>query len=184
MYATSDFKNGLKILMDELPYEIVYFQHVKPGKGGAFVRTKLRNLKNNSIVEKTFRSGEKVGRPDMEDVDMEFLYSDDDYHFMNTSTYEQIQVSESMVGDAKNYLVENTQVRVLLWNGGVLAIELPVSVVLDVTECEPGVRGDTVSGATKAAVVQTGASFQVPLFVNVGDRIRVDTRSGSYIERA
>jgi elongation factor P len=183
MYSTSEFKNGLKILMDEVPYEIVYFQHVKPGKGGAFVRTKLRNLKNNSILEKTFRSGEKVGKPDMEEVDMEYLYNDGSYNFMNTSSYEQLAVSEEAVGDAKQFLKENTSVRVLLFNGQVLSIELPSSVVLEITECEPGVKGDTVSGATKNAVVETGATIQVPLFINEGEKIKVDTRSGSYMER-
>ncbi len=184
MYSTSDFKNGLKILLDETPFEIVYFQHVKPGKGGAFVRTKLRNLTNNSIVEKTFRSSEKVGRPDISEVEMQFLYSDDQFHFMNNQTYEQLDLAPGVVGDTALFLKENIDVRVLLFNGEVLNIELPASIVLKITECEPGVKGDTVSGAFKPALLETGAKVQVPLFINEGDEIKVDTRTGDYIERA
>lgn len=184
MYQTSEFKNGLKILLDETPYEIVYFQHVKPGKGGAFVRTKLRNLQNNAILEKTFRSGEKVGIPDIEEVEMEFLYSDDAYHFMNSSTYEQQAIQPDVVGEAKEFLKENTVCRVLMFNGAVVNIELPQFLVLEVAQCDPGLKGDTVSGATKPATLETGATIQVPLFINVGDRLKVDTRTKGYIERA
>jgi elongation factor P len=184
MYSTSDFKNGLKILLDEIPYEIVYFQHVKPGKGGAFVRTKIRNLKNAAVIEKTFRAGEKVGVPDILDVEMQFLYTDGQYHFMNTETYEQITVDKEVVGDAALFLKENNKVRIILFNGQVITIELPASVVLKIAQCEPGVRGDTVSGATKPATLETGAVVQVPLFVNEGEQIKVDTRSWLYIERA
>ena len=184
MYQTSDFKNGLKILMDETPYEIVYFQHVKPGKGGAFVRTKLRNLQTNAILEKTFRSGEKVGVPDIEEIEMEFLYSDDSYHFMNSSTYEQRAIQPDVVGDAKEFLKENTVCKVLMFNGSVVNIELPQFLVLEVVKCDPGLKGDTVSGATKPATLETGASIQVPLFINVGDQLKVDTRTKEYVERA
>lgn len=183
MYSTSDFKNGLKILMDSVPYEITYFQHVKPGKGGAFVRTKLRNLKNQSVLEKTFRAGEKVGKPDISESEMQFLYSDDSFHFMNNQTYEQLAIEASVLGDAKNYLAENMEVRVLLFNGEVISVDLPASVELEITECDPGLKGDTVSGATKPATLATGAVIQVPLFINVNDKVRVDTRSGEYIER-
>ena len=183
MYATSDFRNGLKILLDEIPYEITYFQHVKPGKGGAFVRTKLRNLKNGSVVEKTFRSSEKVGVPDISDVDMQFLYADDSFHFMNTETYDQIAIPTDVVGDRALYLKENTVVRILLFNGEVISIELPSFVELEVTECEPGVKGDTVSGASKPAKLETGASVQVPLFINQGDVLKIDTRTSTYVER-
>lgn len=184
MYSTSDFKNGLKILLDEVPFEIAYFQHVKPGKGGAFVRTKLRNLKNGAMLEKTFRAGEKVGVPDLADADMQFLYADDQYHFMNNQTYEQVSVSRETVGDAALFLKENTNVQVLIFKGEFISIELPAFVVLKITECEPGVRGDTVSGATKPATLETGARVQVPLFVNEGELIKIDTRTGVYIERA
>lgn len=184
MYSTSDFRNGLKILLDDKPYEIVYFQHVKPGKGGAFVRTKLRNLIESSILEKTFRAGEKVGKPDVTQMEMQFLYSDDNFHFMNTGNYEQIAVAPKAVGDASNFLTENMLVQVLTFNGEVISIELPAFVELEITECEPGVKGDTVSGASKPAIVETGAKVQVPLFLNTGDRIKIDTRTGDYIERA
>lgn len=183
MYSTSDFRNGLKILLDSAPYEITYFQHVKPGKGGAFVRTKLRNLTNGSVVEKTFRAGEKVGVPDIAEEEMQFLYSDDSFHFMNTSTYEQLEVTKEMVGDQALLMKENTLVRILIFNGRVISIELPSFVELEVVECEPGMKGDTVSGATKPAKVETGAKVQVPLFINQGDAIRIDTRSGEYVER-
>ena len=183
MYSTSEFRNGLKILMDGKPYEIVYFQHVKPGKGGAFVRTKLKNLRGGNVVEKTFRSGEKVERPDISDIEMQFLYSDDSYHFMNTGTYEQIALHAEVIGDSRLFLKENMMVKILMLGDEVLNIELPSFVNLKITHCEPGVRGDTVSGATKPATLETGAKVQVPLFVNEGEEIRVDTRSGEYIER-
>jgi len=183
MYSTSDFRNGLKILVDSTPYEITYFQHVKPGKGGAFVRTKLRNLKNQSIIEKTFRSSEKVGKPDISEVEMQFLYSDDSWHFMNNQTYEQMSIEAGVLGDGKNYLAENMEVRVLIFNGEVITVELPATVELQIAECDPGLKGDTVSGASKPAKLETGATIQVPLFINAEDKVRVDTRSGDYIER-
>lgn len=184
MYSTSDFRNGLKILLDGTPFEISYFQHVKPGKGGAFVRTKLRNLLTNTTVEKTFRAGEKVGIPDISELSMQYLYSDDAFHFMNTENYEQLAVPAETVGDSALYLKENEVVKVLLFNGRVINIELPAFVVLAVAQCDPGLRGDTVSGATKPAKLETGATVQVPLFINEGDSVKVDTRSGIYIERA
>lgn len=184
MYSTSDFRNGLKILYDKIPYEITYFQHVKPGKGGAFVRTKLRNLLNGSIIENTFRAGDKVEKPDISLEQMQFLYSDDDsYHFMNTSTYDQIALATEIVGDKALFLKENLSVEVLFFNGSVINIDLPLFVELSVADCEPGVRGDTVSGATKAATLETGAKVQVPLFINQGETIKVDTRSCEYVER-
>jgi len=183
MYATSDFKNGLKILLDQTPYEITYFQHVKPGKGGAFVRTKLRNLLNQSILDKTFRAGEKVGKPDISEETMQFLYSDDSFHFMNNDSYEQLAVEEKSVGPAKDYLTENMEVRVIIFNGEVISIEVPALVELKIAVCDPGLKGDTVSGASKPATLETGAVIQVPLFINVEDKVRVDTRSGEYIER-
>ena len=183
MYSTSEFRNGLKILMDGKPYEIVYFQHVKPGKGGAFVRTKLKNLKEGNVVEKTFRSGEKVDKPDISDMEMQFLYSDDSYHFMDTQTYEQIALQREVIGDSALFLKENMMVKILMLGGDVLNIELPSFVNLQIAHCEPGVRGDTVSGATKPAILETGAKVLVPLFVNEGEMVRVDTRTGEYIER-
>ncbi|MCL4142842.1 UNVERIFIED_CONTAM: hypothetical protein GTU68_060573 [Idotea baltica] len=183
MYATSDFRNGLKILIDGVPYEITYFQHVKPGKGGAFVRTKIRNLTNNSVIDKTFRSSEKVGIPDISQEQMQFLYEDGDFHFMNTSTYDQMNVPREAIGDKALFLKENDTVGVLLFEGKVINVELPAFAELVVTSCEPGVKGDTVSGASKPATLETGASVQVPLFINEGDVLKIDTRSGEYVER-
>ncbi|MCC6932514.1 MAG: elongation factor P [Deltaproteobacteria bacterium] len=183
MYSTNDFKNGLKILLDGKPYAITYFQHVKPGKGGAFVRTKIRNLRDGSVIERTFRSGEKVDKPDISDVEMQFLYCDGDYHFMDTQSYEQISLSEKVIGDSKYYLTENMMVKILMMSGEVLNIDLPSFVNLKITYCEPGVKGDTVTGATKPATLETGAKVQVPLFVNEGEMVKIDTRSGEYIER-
>lgn len=183
MYSTNDFRNGLKILLDGKPYEITYFQHVKPGKGGAFVRTKIRNLRDGSVIERTFRSGEKIDKPDISDVEMQFLYSDGDYHFMDTETFEQIALSEKVLGDSKYYLTENMMVKILMMGGEVLNIDLPSFVNLKITYCEPGVKGDTVTGATKPAKLETGATVQVPLFVNEGELIKIDTRTGEYIER-
>jgi elongation factor P len=183
MYSTSDFRNGLKILLETLPYEIVYFQHVKPGKGGAFVRTKLKNLLNGAVVEKTFRAGEKLAVPDVQDVDMQYLYNDGSFHFMHMETFEQIQVPSEIVGDRALWLKENTLVRVLLFNGSVISIELPAFIQLMVTDCDPGLKGDTVSGATKPAKLETGASVQVPLFICQGDTLKIDTRTGQYVER-
>jgi len=183
MYATSDFRNGLKILIDGVPYEITYFQHVKPGKGGAFVRTKIRNLTNNAVIEKTFRAGEKVGKPDISQEQMQFLYVDDDFHFMNTSTYDQMNVPREAIGDKALFLKENDTVGILLFEGKVINVELPSFAELAVTSCEPGVKGDTVSGASKPATLETGATVQVPLFINEGDVLKIDTRSGEYVER-
>ena len=183
MYSTSDFRNGLKILLDKKPYEIVYFQHVKPGKGGAFVRTKLKNLRDGSIVEKTFRATEKVDRPDISDVEMQFLYADDSYHFMDTESFEQIALSADAIGDSKLFLKENMIVKILMMDGEVLNIDLPAFVELKITHCEPGIKGDTVSGATKPAVLETGAKIIVPLFVNEGETVKIDTRTKTYVER-
>ncbi|MCL4138443.1 UNVERIFIED_CONTAM: hypothetical protein GTU68_037702 [Idotea baltica] len=183
MYSTSDFRNGLKILYDNIPYEITYFQHVKPGKGPAFVRTKLRNLLNGSILDNTFRAGEKLDKPDIALEKMQFLYADESYHFMNTSTYDQVALPADVVGDSSLFLKENLDVEVLFFNGSVINIDLPQFVELVVADCEPGVRGDTVSGATKAATLETGATVQVPLFINQGETIKVDTRNCEYIER-
>jgi len=185
MYTTSEFRNGLKIDFEGDPYLIVYFQHVKPGKGGAFVRTKLKNLKTGAVIEHTFRSGDKVERPDLEEREMQFMYRmENQFHFMETKTYEQIYLDADHMGDAANYMIENLPVKVLFYKGEPIGIDLPIFITLAIVEAEPGVRGDTVSGATKPAKLESGAVVQVPLFLSVGDRIKIDTRTGTYIERA
>jgi elongation factor P len=184
MYQTKDFRPGLKIEIDGKPFEIVEYQHVKPGKGGAFVRTKLRNILTAQVLEQTFRSGEKVGKPDITTGSMQYLYKEaDDFVFMDMESYEQVHVSPSQVGDKLGYVNEGDEVEVLLYNGGVVDVNLPASVVLEVSETEPGIQGDRVSGATKPATMKTGLSVQVPLFIEEGERIKVDTRSGAYISR-
>lgn len=184
MYSTTDFRKGLKIEIDGVPYSIVDFQHVKPGKGGAFVRTKLKNLVSGGVIDKTFRAGEKVGKPDIREFTMQFLYADSEgYHFMDTESYEQIMVSDEQIGADKEFLKENTIVDVLEYNGKVLGIDLPNFVELAVAETEPGFKGDTATGGTKPAKLETGAVVNVPLFINEGDVLRVDTRTGEYVER-
>ena len=185
MYSTTDFRNGLKIEFGGEPYVIVYFQHVKPGKGGAFVRTKLKNLKTGAVLENTFRSGDKVNKPDLDERGMQFMYlMENAYHFMDTKTYEQIYLDREHMGDAANYMIENLPVKILFYRGEPIGIDLPIFIDLQIVETEPGLKGDTVSGATKSARLESGAGVQVPLFLNVGDRIKVDTRTGMYIERA
>jgi elongation factor P len=184
MYGTNQFRNGLKIEINNEPFVIVEFQHVKPGKGGAFVRTKLKSLLTGNVLDKTFRSGEKVGKPELEEKEMQYLYStDNQYHFMDTETYEQSFLTEEQLGTSKNYLQENVVVKVLFYNGQPIGVEVPIFVELRITDTDPGVRGDTASGGTKPAVLETGATVQVPLFLNIGDSIKVDTRTGAYIER-
>jgi elongation factor P len=184
MYGTNQFRNGLKIELDNEPFVIVEFQHVKPGKGGAFVRTKLKSLISGSVLERTFRSGEKVGKPQLEEKEMQYLYvSDNQYHFMDTETYEQLFLTEDQLGATKDYLQENVVVKILFYNGKPIGVDVPIFVNLRITDTDPGVRGDTASGGTKPAVLETGASVQVPLFLNIDDVIKVDTRTGQYIER-
>lgn len=183
MYSTPDFRKGLRIELNNEPYVIVDFQHVKPGKGGAFVRTKLKNLLNGRVVDKTFRSGEKVGKPDIEEKEMQFLYKDDEFHFMDNTTFEQISLAAELVGDNKHFLQENTNVNILFYQNRAINLELPIFVELEVVEAEPGVKGDTASGASKPVTVETGAKIQVPLFIEEGDRLKIDTRTGEYIER-
>lgn len=184
VYDTSEFRKGLKIEYDGDPYEILDFQHVKPGKGSAFVRTSIKNLLNGRVLQPTLKSGEKVGRPDIEEKDMQFLYAQgDEYHFMEKKTYEQTFVSESVLGEAKNFLKENIDVAVMFYNGKAIGVTLPNSVELKVTKCDPGVRGDTVSGAQKPAVLETGYQVNVPLFINEGDVLKIDTRDGKYLTR-
>ena len=181
---TSQFRNGLKIELDGEPFVMTYFQHVKPGKGAAFTRTKFKNLLTGSVIEKNIRSGEKLEPANVEERDMQFLYKEgDDFVFMDQSSYEQVAADEKSVGDAKLWLKEQDVCTVTLWNGSPIAVMPPNHVVLKVTETDPGVRGDTASGATKPATLETGAVVQVPLFIKEGETIRVDTRSGDYVER-
>ena len=186
MYQTTDFRKGLKIELEGKPYLIVEFQHVNPGKGSAFVRTRLRNLETNQVIEKTFKAGvETAGRPDMEEREMEFNYSDmDGFNFMEQSTFEMIHLSNEQVGDYKNYLQEGIKVFVLYYNGRPIAIEVPNFVNLKVVSTDPGLKGDTASGGSKKAIMDTGLQVNVPLFIKVGEILKIDTRTGEYIERA
>uniref|UniRef100_A0A7C3SLV8 Elongation factor P n=1 Tax=Desulfobacca acetoxidans TaxID=60893 RepID=A0A7C3SLV8_9BACT len=184
MYSTADFKKGLKIEIDGTPYVIVDFLHVKPGKGGAFVRTKLKNLLTGRVIDQTFRSGERVKRPDLVEREMQYLYREDNnFYMMDNETFDQIVVTREQLGDAALFLKENLNVKVLFFNQQPVAVELPTFVDLTVAETEPGVRGDTATGGSKSARLETGAVIQVPLFIERGDRVRVDTRTGEYVER-
>lgn len=182
--TTNDLKNGITLDLDNGLFQVVGFQHVKPGKGGAFVRTKLRNVRTGAVLERTFNAGIRVEQAIVERQDMQFLYRDgDDYVFMNTSTYEQLHVSPAQLGDAGSYLVEGAVAQIAQHQGEIIGVEIPASVELTVAVTEPGVQGDRVSGARKPAELETGKTIQVPLFVNAGDKVRVDTRSGEYITR-
>jgi elongation factor P len=181
---TNDLKRGMTLDLDGTLFQVVEFQHVKPGKGGAFVRTKLRNLKTGGVVDRTFNAGIDVGLAIVERRDMQFLYRDgQDLVFMDTSSYDQHHVAEAVVGDASRYLTEGATAQVAMHQGTALGVELPASVVLRVTATDPGVKGDRVSGALKPATLETGYVVQVPLFVEAGDQVKVDTRSGEYITR-
>ncbi len=185
MILAGDLRPGMKIELDGTPFVVTDYQWVKPGKGGAFNRTKLRNMRTGSIVERTFRTEEKVERAELEERRAQFLYrSDDEYHFMDTETYEQFFLPEDQLGDARDYLKEEMVVTIVSHRGSPLTVEVPTFVELAVAKTDPGVRGDTASGGSKPATLETGAVIQVPLFINVGDRLRVDTRTGTYIERA
>jgi elongation factor P len=183
--TTNDLKNGMVLDQDGKLVQIVEFQHVKPGKGPAFVRTKLRNVRTGAVVEKTFRAGEKVERVNIDNREMQYLYRDgDDYVFMDNESYEQMHVGSAALGDTAMFLVDGAAVQLRMHGDEIVGSELPAAVELAVTETEPGIQGDRVSGATKPATLETGLTLQVPLFVNIGDRLRVDTRSGEYITRA
>lgn len=182
--TTNDLKNGITLELDNGLFQVVEFQHVKPGKGGAFVRTKLRNVRTGAQLERTFNAGIRVEQAIVDRQDMQFLYRDgDDYIFMNTSTYDQLAIPPAQLGSAADYLVEQAVAQIAQFNGEIVDVEIPASVELSVTVTEPGVQGDRVSGARKPAELETGKTIQVPLFVNVGDKVRVDTRSGDYITR-
>jgi len=184
MISAGDFRNGITIEIDSNIFQIIEFQHVKPGKGAAFVRTKLKNIKSGGVIEKTFRPTEKCPQARIDRKDMQYLYTDGDlFHFMDQETFEQIALNEENVGDALKFVKENDICKVCSHNGSVFAIEPPLFVELEITETEPGFKGDTATGATKPAVVETGATVYVPLFVELGDKIKIDTRSGEYLSR-
>lgn len=185
MISAGDFRNGITIEMEGNVYQIIEFQHVKPGKGAAFVRTKLKNIKNGGVVEKSFRPTEKFPQARIDRKDHQYLYADGDlYYFMDVETYDQIALSAKDIGDALKFVKENEMVKLCSHNGNVFAVEPPLFVELQITETEPGFKGDTATGATKPAVVETGATVNVPLFVEQGEVIKIDTRTGEYLSRA
>ncbi len=182
--STNDFKNGMTLDLDGVLFQVIEFQHVKPGKGGAFVRTKLRNVKTGAVIERTFNAGVKIGMAIVERKDMQYLYVDGEHFvFMDNQTYDQVSVPTGLVGDAASYLAAGSSAQVALHQGVAITVELPASVVLTVTKAEPGVKGDRVSGALKPVTLETGLVVSVPLFVEEGERVKVDTRTGEYIER-
>lgn len=184
MISAGEFRNGVTIEIEGNIYQVIEFQHVKPGKGAAFVRTKLRNIINGGVTEKTFRPTEKFPKAHIERKDMQYLYSDGDlFNFMDMESYEQIALSEEAIGDALKFVKENEMVKICSHNGNVFAVEPPLFVELEITDTEPGFKGDTAQGATKPAVVETGATVYVPLFVEQGDKIKIDTRTGEYLSR-
>jgi len=183
--TTNDLRNGMTLHLPEGLFAVVEFQHVKPGKGGAFVRTKLKNVRSGAVIERTFRADERVDQAIVDKREMQYLYRDgSDFVFMDTSSYDQMQVTPASLGDAANFLKEGDSAVLQVYGDEIVGVDLPAAVELTVTETEPGVQGDRVSGARKPATVETGLVLQVPLFVNPGDRIKVDTRSGDYITRA
>ena len=185
MISSTDFRTGLTIEIDNGVWQVVEFQHVKPGKGAAFVRTKIKNVETGAVVERTFNPNEKMPQARLDTARMAFLYETDGmYTFMDNETYEQTELSKEQLGDALNYLQENMEVAIQSFKGRIIGVSLPNSVELKVTECEPSVKGNTATGATKMATLETGYSVRVPLFINEGDVLRIDTRTGAYIERA
>lgn len=183
--STNDFKNGMTLELSEGLFTIVEFQHVKPGKGGAFVRTKLKNLRTGQVLERTYRADEKMDQAIIEKREMQFLYREGDHYvFMDNVSYDQLQVDKSVIGSAVSFMKEGDSITLSMYEGQVVASELPASVELSIQETEPGLQGDRVSGARKPATLETGLVIQVPLFVNPGDRVKVDTRTGDYITRA
>jgi elongation factor P len=184
MYSTTDFRKGLKIEMGGEPYVIVDFQHVKPGKGGAFVRTRLKSLVSGNVIDQTFRSGDRVDKPDLEEREMQFLYeAGGEFHFMDIQTFEQLFLTADQLGESKDYLKENLVIKALFHNKRPIGVEVPMFVELKVVKADPGVRGDTATGATKPVTLESGAVIQVPLFVEEGDTLRIDTRTRGYITR-
>ncbi len=184
MVSAGDFRNGITVEIDGNIYQIIEFQHVKPGKGAAFVRTKLKNIISGGVVERTFRPTEKFENAHIDRVDMQYLYSDGDlYYFMDVNTYDQIALNQDQIGDALKFVKENEMVKICSYKGNVFSVEPPLFVELEVTDTEPGFKGDTATGATKPATVETGATVNVPLFVDQGDKIKIDTRTGEYLSR-
>ena len=182
--STNDLRNGITLNLDNALFTVVEFQHVKPGKGGAFVRTRLRNLRTGNMLDRTFNAGIKVEQAILEKRDMQFLYKDgEDYVFMDTETYDQVNIKPVALGDAADYLIENAVAIIATHDGEIVSVEIPAAVELEITVTEPGVQGDRVSGARKPATLQTGKVIQVPLFINQGDKVKVDTRTGDYITR-
>lgn len=185
MISAGEFRNGLTFEMDGQVYQVVEFQHVKPGKGSAFVRTKYKNVRTGGVVEHSFNPNEKFEQAQLDRNDMQYIYSDGElYYFMDQTTYEQRPIAKTDIGDSIRFLKEEMICKVLSYHGEIFGVELPIIVELEITECEPGVKGDTATNATKLATLETGATVKVPLFVNQNERIRVDTRTGEYIERA
>ena len=185
MISSNDFRTGVTIELDGGVWQVVDFQHVKPGKGAAFVRAKLKNAKTGAVVERTFNAGEKVPKAHVDRREMQFLYEGDNtYNFMDNETYEQIGLTEDQLGDAKKFLKENMNIGIMFFQNTIIGVDLPNSVELVVVETDPGIRGDTATGGTKPAKLETGYVVKVPLFINEGDVLRIDTRSGDYIERA
>lgn len=185
MISSNDFRPGVTIEIDGDAYQVLEFQHVKPGKGAAFVRTKMKNIRTGSTVERTFDAGEKVPKAHLDRRDMEYLYNDGEaYIFMDQQNYDQIPITDEQLGDGKKFLIENMVCSVLFYKGVIMGIDLPGQVTLTVTETEPGIKGDTASGGTKPAILETGAKVNVPFFINEGDRLRINTKTGEYIERA
>lgn len=185
MISAGEFRNGVTIEIDNNLFTVIEFQHVKPGKGAAFVRTRLKNITSGGVVERTFRPTEKVNRAHIDRNDMQYLYNDGElYYFMDNVSYEQISVGKNEVGDSLKFVKENDQVKIMSHDGKILGIEPPLSVELKVTDTEPGFKGDTATGAMKPATLETGAVINVPLFVNVGDIVKIDTRTGEYVGRA
>ncbi|NQT89858.1 MAG: elongation factor P [Candidatus Omnitrophica bacterium] len=184
MISTNDFKNGISIVSGGVLYQVVSFQHIKPGKGGAFVRTKLKNMRTKAVVDKTFRAGEKVEDAFIDTKKIQYMYhSGSSYHFMDTNTYEELSVPQELIGDNKKFLKEGMELTVLYHKGSIIDINLPLFVNAKVTHTEPGAKGDTAKAAFKPATLETGAVVQVPIFVNTGNTIKVDTRTGAYVER-
>ena len=184
MVSTNELKNGMTVAIDKALFMVLWFQHVKPGKGGAFVKTKLKNIRTGAVINRTFRAGEELEQAYLERKPMEYLYQDgENFWFMDTSTYEQHPFCREVVGEGIKFLKENTRLNVTFYEDKVIGIELPTFVELEVTETEPGFKGNTVTGGYKPATLQTGVIVQVPLFIKVGDRLKIDTRTGEYIQR-
>ncbi len=184
MISSNDFRTGVTIELDGSVWRVVEFLHVKPGKGSAFVRTKLKNAQTGNVVERTFRAGETVPQANIEKRTMQHTYKDgDEYVFMDMETYEETRISPDQIGDRIKYIKEEMEVNIVFWNDQVIDVDLPTSVILEVTDTDPGVKGDTATGGSKPATVETGAQVMVPLFISIGEKIKVDTRDGSYLGR-